>query len=170
MEHFKMNKQKKYDILLANLDYLYKKTKSQEEIWTSVYNSVKEYMIHVLRDTLEEGEEKFPNSKEVKAQIDEVSAEWKEELEESKKRFENIDRDKLKNDFDIAHFSLLTLYKKQLDCTDELKEFHEKEKYNAEVKLTLKDDFLPSFKEVTLEMLDARKRGQAEVDDLFSRY
>ena len=109
-----MKKQEQYDILVKNLDYLYEKTNSEEDIWMSMYHSVKEYLIHVLRDHLDEGREKFPNSKEIKAQIDEVASEWEEELEESKKRFENIDRGKLKNDFDMAHHSLLTLYKKQL--------------------------------------------------------
>jgi len=170
MEHFNMKKQEEYDILVKNLDYLYEKTNSEEDVWMSMYHSVKEYLIHALRDHLDEGREKFPNSKEVKAQIDKVSAEWEEELEESKKRFENIDRDKIKNDFDMAHNSLLTLYKKQLDCADELEKFHKQEKYNAEVNLTLKEDFFQPFREVTLEMLNARKRGQAEVHDLFSRY
>ena len=63
----------------------------------------------------------------------------------------------LKAQINLVYSSLETFYTKQINTISQLSEFHEKEKFNTEVKLTLEEDFLPAFKNATIQIREKRR-------------
>ena len=68
----------------------------------------------------------------------------------------------LKKGMESAYTDLNIYYTKQVHTLDSLIIFHESERYNREVELTLSDDFLSPFKESTLDLMNARKKAKEQ--------
>ena len=74
----------------------------------------------------------------------------------------------LKQGMEPAYNDLNIYYTKQLDTIKLLIAFHESEKYNAEVELTLSDDFLVPFKDATHDLMRTRKRAKDKSWEILS--
>ena len=68
-----------------------------------------------------------------------------------------INGKKLKRLINEIYSSLETFYTKQIDTLNLLEKFHEEEKFNPEVELSLNENFLPQFKDATIQIRAKRR-------------
>ena len=141
----KLSKQEEYNTLLQTLHFLESKIQSHEEECELLGSEVDLFRIQRWKDSGEELEY------DVAQRVDEIF----DELELH--AVPPINGKKLKRLINEIYSSLETFYTKQIDTLNLLEKFHEEEKFNPEVELSLNENFLPQFKDATIQIRAKRR-------------
>ena len=151
-----LSKQDQYNTLLETLDFLESKIQSHEEECELLASEVDLFRIQKRKET--EGELEY----DVAKRVDEIFDELK--LDD----ISPIDGKKLKCEINKVYSSLETFYTKQIDTLNQLEKFHEEEKFNPEVELSLNEDFLPQFKDATIQIRVKRREYKDKLIEIIS--
>tara|TARA_Y100000310_G_C20618190_1_gene781819 strand:+ start:518 stop:988 length:471 start_codon:yes stop_codon:yes gene_type:complete len=156
-----MTKQEEYDTLSESLDFFEMKVKMSEDEFDLLLRECQIYNYKILADKIDdlEGEGVLTEDDEEKA----------EKLKAYLKGVDIPNKEDLIVAVNITYRGLKGLYLKQLKTIAELKKFTEAEKFNSEVKITLHNEFLDPFQEVTEQIMDARRRMKNKMLEMIEK-
>ena len=141
-----LSKQEQYNTLLETLNFLESKIQLHEEECEVLGSEVDLFRIRKRKESSED-----EMSYDADFIVDEIFDELK--LDD----LSPIDGKKLKDLINEAYSCLETFYTKQIDTLNQLEKFHKEEKFNSEVELSLNEEFLPKFKDATIQIRAKRR-------------
>ena len=143
----RLTKQEHYNTLIKTLDFLESKIRSFENECELLGSEADLFRIQKWKK-----DSKGELDDEVRRRVDEIFKDL--DLED----LPLLDGDKLKTQINEAYSSLETFYTKQINTLNQLEKFHAEEKFNPEVELSLNEDFLPQFKDATIQIREKRRQ------------
>ena len=153
-----LSKQEQYNTLLQTLDFLESKIQSHEEECELLASEVDLFRIQKWKEGSED-----EMSYDIAQRVDEIFDEL--ELHD----ISAIDGKKLKDLINEVYSRLETFYTKQIDTLNQLEKFHKKEKFNSEVELSLNENFLPQFKDATIQIRAKRREYKDKLIEMVER-